>query len=332
MLIAFIPEIMVCDGDRPAFFKKFRAAGGHGLRAHAMESWSAEILLPWKQATYNGQPVRIVESGVDSPVADLTQENPDYWTRFAWLCSALKAADLFLLLSLGDQCSQNTHQQFFTYPFLGGVQTLSDSADIRRMVVPQEALKLFPGSPGGLYGVGKYPLFAAWIKRAIAVARATGVELYVEPQNEFSRMDWAATDPHPENWYKMIVNEIVANGVPLDHIIHSGNYEIEKNYLGLWSQHGVVRPTFAGVPGIDYSRALLSGDGGLNGASSVDVDVDGYRGLSVDDAVTLAGRINDLGIVGYEWMSRLAYRFDQCRANVDGVPMDVPAAMAAAFK
>jgi hypothetical protein len=312
---------MVAKGDINAYLKKIRAAGAWGIRFFLLQSWSTKLLLPWKQAVYNGVPVHTVipSEGVDAPVCDLNQENTEYWERLGVILAMIKANDLEAVVSLGDNCSQNTHQQFFTYPFLGGLQTMSKEEGWP-FVLPQEALSMFTASRGGLYGPDKYPYFKDWVSEAVIQVNQSGVAYRVEIQNEFSRLTW--TDSTPENWWKMCYEE--TNLAASKHL-NSGDWQIISKYPGIYSQHGVAKPQFNPVP-IEKSRILLSGDG-AQGNSTTDIDVMGRHGLSVDDAKSLAAIIREQGYAGYEAMNKATWSKDDCLADVDDATFEVFDAM-----
>jgi hypothetical protein len=322
----FIPELLVAQGDLDALFKKIRKAGVWGVRFFLLQSWSTYRLVPWKQAG----DIRIVIPGdVDAPVTDLSQLNPDYWVRLNTVLTLLKINDLEAVVSLGDNCSMNTHQQFLSYPFLSAIQTTSN--EIYPYIVPQSALPLFTTSPDGLYGSAKFPYFHEWIGGAVAALKVSGVKYRVEIQNEFSRKDWPVDDLHPENWYADMFMTCQISGVDNTEFVHSGDWKITTRHPGLYFCHGVVRTFLPDLPGVGWTRIVLSGDGGYNGQNESDLDVMGRKGLSIEDARGIAQIIVDNDMVGYEWMPKHPWRFDDNLANVDDLPMDIPAAMAYIF-
>lgn len=328
----FVPELMVADGDIEAYLKKNRKSGAWGGRIFGMQSWSTKILLPYLQAEYEsvdaeGNPkkelvwVDIPSEGLRTPVCDLKKENPAYWARLKEILALFKKYDLEIIFSLGDNCSQNTHTQFFTYPFLGAKQTMS-STEGWPFVVPQAAVKDFEYSPDGLYGVSKYDYFRAWIKKAVEALDESGVSYHLEIQNEFNRLNWQ--DNTPDKWYEMCL-EACGNRSQ----INSGDWKIISNHEGIYSQHGVAKPNFNPVQ-IEKNRIMLSGDG-ARGNSDVDVDCEGNRGLSVEDAKTLAGIILNDGYYGYEYMEKRIWADDPSAANVDYGTTDVFDAMYSVF-
>ena len=326
-LFVFIPELLVAEGNLNEFCRAFRAAGGHGIRLFLLQSWSHPLLLPWLPMEHDGGPVYIVEDGAKFPVADFDRPNPDYWASLASILAIIKANDLSVIASLGDNCSFNTHAQFFQYPFVSAKQTMSP--ELFTMIEPQAALREIPGSTGGLYGPDKYPLFRSWVRACADALDASGVHYWLEIQNEFSRFDWSPSASEPRDWYAEIVNAALGRAG----LIHSGDMDITLQFPGVYSMHGIERAGMYPFTG-DFSRLMLSGDGGyagpFKGRSETDIDIEGRHGLSVDDAVELAQMIRDQGILnGYEWMPKWAWRFSDYRANIDDIPMDVPSAMTA---
>lgn len=326
-LFVFIPELMVAEGNLNEFCRAFRAAGGHGIRFFLLQSWSDPLLLPWLPMLHEGEPVNIVEDGNRYPLADFDRTNPDYWTRLSAVLAIIKANDLSVIASLGDNCSFNTHAQFFRYPFVSAKQTMSP--ELFPMIEPQSALREIPGSAGGLYGPDKYPLFRSWVKACADALDASGIEYKLEIQNEFSRFDWPPSASEPRDWYAMIVDAVLGRAG----LVHSGDMPVTLQFPGVYAMHQIERAGMFPFPG-DFSRLMLSGDGGyagpFAGRSETDIDCEGRRGLSVEDAVELAQMIQGQGIMGgYEWMPKRMWRYSDYRANVDDIPMDIPAAMTA---
>ena len=326
-LFVFIPELMVAEGNLNEFCRAFRNAGGHGIRLFLLQSWSDPLLLPWLPMEHDGKTVYIVENGSRYPVTDFARPNPDYWARLSAVLAIIKANDLSVIASLGDNCSFNSHAQFFQYPFVSAKQTVSP--ELFPMIEPQGALREIPGSTGGLYGPDKYPLFEAWVKAAADALDASGVDYKLEIQNEFSRFDWPATAPEPRDWYAMIVDAVLGRAG----LVHSGEMNVTLQFPGVYAMHQIERAGMFPFPA-DFSRLMLSGDGGyagpFAGRSETDIDCEGRRGLSVEDAVELSQMIRGQGILnGYEWMCKKMWRYSDFRANVDDIPMDVPAAMTA---
>lgn len=331
-LYVFVPELLVADGDISTFAENDRRAGVWGVRFFALQSWSDPLLFPWLPAEYQGQGVRLVipEDGIDVAIVDMERPNPAYWERFAAVLSILKAHDLEAVISLGDNCSLNTRLMKLQYPFMVSRYA---SDELFPNVQPQAARAMMTASPGGLYGPDKFDLYRAWVKAVIDAAKASGVKYRIEIQNEFSRLDWEPSAPEPLTWYAMMVSAVQGQGVPDADILHSGDIPITTQFPGVYSMHGIERAGMYTWPG-DYSRLMLSGDGGyagpFSGRSETDIDCEGRQGLSLEDSVDLARMIKDRGIGGgYEWMCKTMWRFSDYRANVDGIPMDVPKAMTA---
>jgi hypothetical protein len=232
-----------------------------------------------------------------------------YWSRLSEILALIKANDLEAIVSLGDNCSLNTHQMFFSYPFLGGFQTMSRE-ETWPYVVPQEALSICTASRGGLYGPDKYPHFQEWIKDAVDMVQGAGVSYRVEIQNEFSKLGW--TDDTPAKWFKMCVDATPYHPVFMN---NSGDYSIIAPYKSIYSLHGVAKPQFETIPGMDKTHTMLSGDG-AQGNSETDIDVMGRRGLSVEDAQSLAAIIKADGWWGIELMNKALWRDDDNNADV----------------
>ena len=253
----------------------------------------------------------------------MDKPNEAYWSRLDEVLRILKDHDLEAIVSLGDTCSMNTHEQFLSYPFLASLDTMS--CEIIPYVVPVEAQSLCTESPGGLYGPDKYERFRKWIDDAADTLMFGGGYRF-EIQNEFSKLGW--TDNTPLNWYKMMADEVYGRAS----VVHSGDMDVTLQFPGIYSMHGIERAGMYDFPG-DYSRLMLSGDGGYagpySGRSETDVDIEGRQGLSVEDAREIARMIKEKGIMGgYEIMIKRMWRYDDCLANVDDISMEVPAAMA----
>jgi hypothetical protein len=338
-LYAFIPELLVAQGDINAFARRMRAAGVWGVRFFLLQSWSTVRLVPWEQATYNGQLITLYskKDGVNHcPVTDMTRPNAAYWTRLADVLAILKANDLEAVCSLGDNCSMNTRNQKLSYPFLVSLQTMSpDPKETLSYLVPQAAKAICTASPGGLYGPSKYPLYRSWVAQAIAVLNASGCAYRVEIQNEFNRL--LPQPPNaPENWYAMMVNAVTGAGVPAARIVHSGDQSIVLSHGGTFSMHGIAQ---AGLHDTTCApaRMMLSSDGAyagkFKGRSTTDFDSAGHHGPSVEDAIDIAKMIRSKGIMGgYEAMIMNAWRMNDCLANVDNIIPDVFQAMTEEWK
>ena len=235
--------------------------------------------------------------------------------RRCQMAKDLRMPDLEAIVSLGDNCSLNTHQMFFSYPFLGGLQTMSREEGWP-YVVPKESLGMFTPSAGGLYGPDKYPLFRAWIGDVIKFVGdyfvGSNFHFRFEIQNEFSKL-LPQPPKAPEYWYQMCLDAV---RVPGDWGINSGDYSIISQHPGIYSLHGVAKPTFQIIPGMDKTRTMLSGDG-AQGNSTTDLDVMGRHGLSIADAQSLAAIIRADGWWGIELMNKALWRDDDCLACVD---------------
>ena len=316
---AFVPELLEANGDTAAYLKKIRNAGAWGIRFFLLQSWSTSRLVPWMQAQYNGTSVtiQIPSEKLKTPVTDLSQSNSAYWTRLNEVLALLKADDLEAVVSLGDNCSQNTHTQLLSYPFFASLNTMSQQ-ETWPYVVPQAALKVCHASTGGLYGPIKYPLFQAWIKSAVDALKASGVTYRIEIQNEFEKNGW--TDSTPENWWKMCYTAAQADGATL--FLNSGDYSIISKYAGVYSLHGVGKATFQTISGMKSATTLLSGDG-AQGNSTTDIDVMGRHGLSVADAQTLAARIAKEGWWGIELMNKATWSRDDSLADLDDATFEI---------
>lgn len=330
-LYAFIPELLVAEGNLDTFCKNFRAAGGHGIRFFLLQSWSDPLLLPWRQAQMpDGRSIwiDIPEENLRTAVTDMDSPNKEYWDRLAVVLETLKRNDLSAIVSLGDNCSLNTHQQFLSYPFLASLDTMSN--EIIPYVIPVEAQAMCKESPGGLYGVDKYDRFKGWVSRAVKAMYDSGVIFWIEPQNEFSKLGW--TDDTPKKWYDMIIE---SSGLTT-RVVNSGDLEIAGSAPGLYSMHQIEQPDMFPYSG-DYHWLMLSGDGGYagpySGGSETDIDCEGRRGVSVESARGIARMIRDNEIYGgYEIMFKRMWRYSDFRANVDDIPMDVPKTMTEEWK
>jgi len=325
----FVPELLTASGDRPAFLKRIRMAGAWGVRVFLMQSWSTVNVYPYKQAVYNGKGVilDVKSEGWKSIVRDLTQPNPEYYAALNKFLDELEDYDLGLIATIGDDCSiRNDRIQRHNYPLMGSLQTLSAEEDWPYLV-PAAAKAACEYSPGGLYSTYRYKWHQAWVAKIIPLLRArTTIPLWIELDNEFSRNGWPATAKEPGAWYSMMEAAIVAAGIPKDRIVHScvsADFDIVKANIGsgIYSQHTVVlpAPSIGHIPAALLAKTLLSGDGGFNGHSATDVDSFGKKGISAADAVALAQFIKAKGILGYEWMPRIAWRDDDCLANLNRV-------------
>jgi hypothetical protein len=333
-LYVFVPELLVAKGDIAAWAERIRRAGVWGVRIFLLQSWSSVRLVPWEQATYNGTLVTLYSKadGVNHcPVTDMTKWNAAYFTRLAEVMKILKEHDLDVIAALGDNCSFNTRNQKLSYPFMASLQTMS-KAEIWPMLVPAAAKSICTDSPGGVYGTAKYPYYKAWINKAVAVLKASGVGYRLEIQNEFSRLGWDETAKEPGAWYSMMVQACVAAGVPESRIVHSGDQSITLDHGGVFAMHGIAQ---AGLHDTvcPMSRLMLSSDGAyagkFRGRSETDYDAGGHRGPSIEDAIAIAKMIRSKGIDGgYEIMVMNAWRQSEYLANVDNVTADIFAAVA----
>jgi hypothetical protein len=338
----FVPELLTANGNRPAFLKRIRMEGAWGVRVFFMQSWSTINVYPYKQAVFNGQGVKLVvpKEGWSSIVKDLTIPNPEYFTAVGKLLDELHEFDLGLIATIGDDCSiRNDRVQKHNYPMMGSLQTLSKEEDWPYLVPPAAQTECIY-SPGGLYSTYRYQWHQAWVNLIIPILTAHApVPLWIELDNEFSRLGWEATAKEPGNWYAMMKGTIISAGVPQAQIVHScvkADFDIIKARLGagIYCQHGIVLPApqMAQVPAALYPQAMLSGDGGFNGNSPTDLDSFGHKGISPADAVALAKFIKTKGIIGYEWMPRIGWKQNDCLANLDAITdMSVLAAMIAEF-
>lgn len=338
-LWVFIPELLWTDGDRRAFLKSIRNARAWGVRAFLLESWSSRVVYPWRQAIYNGTPVRLVipEDGIDVAVKNLADANPDYDAALNLLLEELREFDLDLIASFEDECSvRNSRRDKRDYPLMGSIQTLSE--DLYPELIPTDARDICEYNPDGLYGEPRRKHHQAWVARAVELTRGFPKIRY-EIENEFTDLGWGVDSPVPKDWYRDMMAFAAAGGVPGADIFHSGRTDVlfplcerTRADAGIYSWHGVVRDVPPSDARPDKYRILLSGDGGADGRSTTDVDVKGRHGISVEDARTLGRAIVARGFVGYEWMPRFAWRFNDNLANVDGIPTDVLSAFASAFE
>jgi hypothetical protein len=329
-LYAFVPELLVAQGDINAFARRMRAAGVWGVRFFLLQSWSTIRLVPWEQATYNSQPVVLYSKpdGVNNcPVTDMTRPNAAYWTRMADILAILKQNDLEAVVSLGDNCSMNTRNQKLSYPFLASLQTMSpDPKETLSYLVPQAAKANCTGSPGGLYGPTKYPLYRSWVSQVVAVLNDSGCAYRVEIQNEFNRL--LPQPPNaPENWYSMMVNAVTGAGVLPARIVHSGDPSITLSHGGIFSMHGIAQARLHDTV-CDFSRMMISSDGAyagqFKGRNPDDYDSAGHHGPSIEDAAAEAKMVRSKSIMGgIEMMIMNAWRRNDCLANVDNIPDDV---------
>jgi hypothetical protein len=328
----FIPELLVANGDVDAFCKSMRKAGAWGIRFFLLQSWSTTRLVPWERAIYAGKAVRLFSTvdGVNCPVTDMTKPNAEYWSRLAGILAILKKNDLEAIASLGDNCSMNPRIQKLSYPFLASFQTMSQE-EVWPYLDPAGAAAVCTPSPGGLYGPAKTGLYQAWVRAAVEALKNSGCRFRVEIQNEFSRLGWEDGKPEPRNWYAMMTAAVQAAGVAGEKIVHSGDQTIALAFPGFYALHQIEQPgTYE--TSCPPARLMLSGDGAYSGKfkgrSETDIDVLGHRGLAVADAIAIAILIRERGIAGgYEWMPKRAWRFDDCQANVDGIPTEIPRAM-----
>ncbi len=332
-LYVFVPELLVAKGDIAAFMARMRNAGVWGIRIFLLQSWSSVRLVPWLQATYNGQPVyfdKPAEGINHAPVVDMDRPNAAYWTRLSEIAALAKAHDLELICSLGDNCSFNTRQQKLSYPFMG---MLEMSTEFYQYLDPPAAKAICTSSPDGLYGTAKYPRFKKWIADAVSTLNLSGVSYRLEIQNEFSRFDWPASDKHPANWYAMMVQACKDNGVPAARIVHSGDQSITLNHGGTFAMHGIAQAGLHDTT-CPMSRLMLSSDGAYSGKfkgrNPDDYDSAGHHGPSIEDAVAIAKMVRSKGIEGgYEIMVMNAWRQNDCLANVDNIKPDIFAAVTA---
>jgi len=338
----FVPELLTANGDRPAFLERIRKEGAWGVRIFLLQSWSTRVLYPYLQAVYNGIPVtlQVKKEGWSSIVRDLTKWNAEYFTALETLRKELEQHDLGLIATLTDDCSiRNDRVQRHNYPFMGSIQTLSAAEDWPYLV-PAAAKSICTYSPNGLYSTYRYQWHQAWVAKIIPILKAhSNLPLWIEVDNEFSRLGWAETAKEPGNWYAMMKGAIIAAGVPQSRIVHScvkADFDIIKANIGLgvYSQHGVVlpAPSINHIPAAMLARTMLSGDGGFNGHSATDLDSFGKKGISAADAVALAQYIKSRGLLGYEWMPRIGWKQNDCLVNLDLImDMGVPKAMIAEF-
>jgi hypothetical protein len=313
---------MVAQGDINAFLARARKSGIWKIRFFLVNSWASIRLVAWEQALYNGKLVFFNKpsEGVNNcPVTDMARPNAAYWKRLAEILALVKKYDIEVIATLGDNCSLSPRQDKLSYPFLASLQTVS--IETKEYIQPPAAWSICKESPGGLYGVAKYPYYRAWIKDVVAALNASGVKYELEIQNEFSRLDWAAAAKEPANWYSMMVAACVSNGVPASRIVHSGDQSITLSHGGTWAMHQIEQPGLNETT-CPYPRLMLSGDGGYagnwKGRSTIDVDVMGRHGVSAADAVEIAKMIRTKGILkGYEWMPKSTNKRSDFLANVD---------------
>lgn len=337
----FVPEMMFCSGDRRGFLRRMRMAGAWGVRVFLMQSWSTRNIYPYLQAVYGGVPVRLEVPAErwSANVKDMTAPNPAYYAELGKLLDELEEFDLGAIVSLEDNCSLRgggNRAMKHEYPLMGSLQTMSKQENWPYLV-PKAAAAICTPSPGGLHGKARYPWHRRWIDEVLSVVRSRlRVPVWVEIENEFSTFDWPDDSPIPRDWYAMMVEAVLAHDVPRSRIVHSGTkgtYGILRPHGGIYSQHAVVlpRPDISHIPKSDWHRVMLSGDGGFNGNSATDLDSFGKRGLSVADSIGLARFIKERGLIGYEWMPRIAWRKDDCLADVDRITDELPLAMIAEF-
>jgi len=107
----------------------------------------------------------------------------------------------------------------------------------------------------------------------------------------FRRPRLPAEATEPRDWYGMIVDAALGRVG----LIHSGDMSVTLGFPGVYAMHQIERPGMFPFPA-EYSRLMLSGDGGyagpFSGRSETDIDCEGRRGLSVEDARNLARMID----------------------------------------
>ena len=326
-LYVCVPELLVAKGDIEAFMIKCRNAGAWGIRFFALQSWSSVPLLPFNQWINDGKPVYFIQpdTGIKWPVYDLNSPNPAYWKRFDEIISLMWKHGLKPLVSLDDYCSfKGGKETKFSYPFMMAKQSMSPAED-RPYVIPKEAQKKVLYTPGGPYAKNRVIFHAAYYRQVINHLKVHPYR--IEAINEFGPLRYLAEGDAqtPKEFYRMIVNDIVSLGVPRAQIVHSGWLDACLANGGTYCLHNIVRPE-AIPPKVRY---MFSGDGGANGRSTIDIDIKGRRGLSVDDAKKVARIIKERKSGGYELYAKILWKINDNLANVDFFNPDVLSAITA---
>jgi len=234
------------------------------------------------------------------PCVDLTQKNPEYWSKLRDILVEMKALGLTPWVFFEDRCSISYWEDWhlFLNSFYGNS-------------------KMFPGwsTPGyyhdsvqAKYGGGilsldlnddRYRLEFWFIDLCYSIGLTT---VYAEPMNEYG---WAAapacTIAQQLEWFK--VQCAALRNLKYTIIIGSAVPPIERQiipYVDVYDQHCVIEAgdvdRYAG--GLNRAKTILNSDGAPNGQGT-SMSFLGYRNRSVDQANGLGARIVAEGWAGW---------------------------------
>lgn len=328
-LIVLACDFLTAYGDIDKFLLTCKEAGATAIRAFGGPvSWSTLKLYPYLQAADNGIPItfthptthmtwKVWDMGLDAP-----KWNQAYWDRFDYCVGKVKEYELSLLLDIVDGCSWKGDKTVkYGFPMECGLHCMSDKDDLP-YITPKEAASLaMPYFPGGVLGDGRRRYFQWLATEEIKHCKQIGVDLYVEPVNEF--IGWIPPDDHTfsDAWYKWFTEYIISLGITSDRLVHTGATTATYPMPGLQSLHGIVRADKlaawkppAAVP--NPGQWIISADGGSNDSGRTE---GGQTGGGADAAQGLA--IGQLvvqdGYAGAEHMDRGIWNPDNCQANLD---------------
>lgn len=309
-------NLYAARGDVPAFLRRTRReAGSCGLRVFALPLWGTDAWrledvhllpkdIPFKTRFFwHGFAHEPDLSGEYAPMVDLDAWNEPWWARREALLRVMAEENLELTETMLDYCSikEPFHARplKFWNPFNGCIQRWGN-----RIPTSEDDLLI----PGGIW-TDEEDLFKYYDRFALRLINTghavLGDNYRLEIMNELGDFGWGDRNKEVTlRWVRNLTDSIVASGFPREKLVLSTSlYPHElKDMVGVMSFHGVEKAdrldpneTYLGLP---PERIEISGDGGTGGDGPPDCA--GNRGMSAEQAVLLAWKMEELCLLTYE--------------------------------
>jgi hypothetical protein len=311
-------DLLNAVGDWRLFLSEGKRNGAWGYRFICDFAWNGPGTRPYEYAAYDedtaekirhkdpndekdiqndgGIMVLVRESGARFPLFDYTRPRAEYWNKLAEVFAYAKEIDTELILSLLDYSTLKTagDAKYFS-PWYCAVQ------------------RMLPGVQNGTWGEQMKPWIAAFYKRVIEAAKASGVRFMVEDMNEGWALGWP--DAFVKDWFTWSNTTIRELGIPKERIVSSVAMAEIAQLAGYFSLHGVGRPEdIKQVYGLPYSRLMFSSDGFKSGTGPADAK--GKRGVGVDAAPALQAKMIEKQAFALALMDRRLWSKNDDRADL----------------
>jgi hypothetical protein len=295
-------DLLGATGDWRAFLRSVKASGAAGIRIFGLYAWQGPQPLP----LYKQVGTWTHENGMTFPLYRLgTPESPSWnpaaWDHLAEVLDYCRELNLSVWIVADDFCSLKGNQTVkYYHPYYSSEEALG------------------PDTPGGVWGDAMKPFYAALFQHLIEYLGASNVEYLFEIANEFDIVD--GTDAQVIAWHQWAVDTVVGLGIPKARIVATPGRAASTiaGQVGIYSPHGIGRvDQIKSVAGVAVSKTIFSSDGYWTTGGGGGCDAKGRCGPALADAVPLADAIIAAGAIGYEWLSRMVYKNNNDRADLN---------------